>query len=205
MNATHKVLVVDDDPVVGSSIDRVLSPRGYAVITAANGEEALERLAHEVYDVVYTDIRMPGMDGLEVARRIKATSPWLPVVIVTGYGTEQNELQAIEMGTAGFLRKPLSPEVIEGSLDRAVASAQAPAAAPEAAPQAAPEAAPEAAAAVATAEPAAGGFWHFARNVGLFIAAPFIGLAYLLVFPFVGLGMLAWIGVRSLAGRGKAE
>lgn len=189
MNATHKVLVVDDDPVVGSSIDRVLSGKGYAVITASNGEEALERLAREDYDVVYTDIRMPGMDGLEVARRIKATRPWLPVVIVTGYGTEQNEMQAIEMGTAGFLRKPLSPEVIEGSLDRAIASAQAPAAAP--------------AAAAATVEPAAHGFWPFARNVGLFIAAPFIGLAYILAFPFVGLGMLAWMGVRSL--RGKAE
>jgi hypothetical protein len=105
-------------------------------------------------------------------------------------------MQAIEMGTAGFLRKPLSPEVIEGSLDRAIASAQAPAAAPAAA------VAPEAAAA-ATVEPVAHGFWPFARNVGLFIAAPFIGLAYILAFPFVGLGMLAWMGVRSL--RGKAE
>ena len=68
--ALKKVLVVDDDPIVGRSIDRILSPRGYAVITASNGPEALDKLAREDYDVVYTDIKMPGMDGLEVAARI---------------------------------------------------------------------------------------------------------------------------------------
>ena len=109
--ALRKVLVVDDDPVVGRSIDRILSPRGYAVISAASGAEALDRLAREDYDVVYTDIKMPGMDGLEVAERIKASRPWLPVVIVTGYGSEANEARAKDIGVAGFLRKPLSPEM----------------------------------------------------------------------------------------------
>jgi len=194
MNATHKVLVVDDDPVVGSSIDRVLSGKGYAVISAASGEEALERLAREDYDVVYTDIKMPGMNGLEVARRIKASRPWLPVVIVTGYGTPDNEMEAIELGTAGFLRKPLSPEVIEGSLDRAVATGQA-AAAAQAVAVPAPAPAPQAEIRV---EMTAG---RFARNAALFVAAPFIGLAYILAFPFVGLGMVAWIGIRALTGQ----
>jgi len=194
MNATHRVLVIDDDPVVGSSFDRVLSGKGYAVISAANGEEALERLAREDYDVVYTDIKMPGMNGLDVARHIKASRPWLPVVIVTGYATEDNEMEAIELGTAGFLRKPLSPEVIEGSLDRAVASAQAPAAVHAVAIPAPP-----------AEVPAEMTFGLFVRNVALFIAAPFIGLAYILAFPFVGLGIVAWMGVRSLTGHGKAE
>jgi DNA-binding NtrC family response regulator len=187
MNATRKILVVDDDPVVGSSIGRVLSGKGYAVISASSGEEALERLAREDYDVVYTDIKMPGIDGIEVARRIKASRPWLPVVIVTGYGTADNEMEAIELGTAGFLRKPLSPEVIEGSLDRAVATAQ-PAPAP-------------AAVVVAPAEVRVDmTFGRFARNAALFLAAPFIGLAYILAFPFVGLGMLAWFGMKALYG-----
>ena len=114
--ALKKVLVVDDDPIVGKSIDRTLSPRGYAVITASDGPEALDRLAREDYDVVYTDIKMPGMDGLEVAARIKASRPWLPVVIVTGYGTDANEAKAKDIGVAGFLRKPLSPEMIEASM-----------------------------------------------------------------------------------------
>jgi CheY-like chemotaxis protein len=115
MKAMKRVLVVDDDPVVGKSIDRVLAPKGYAVITAGNGEEALARIAAEDYDMVYTDIRMPGMDGIEVTRRIKASRPWLPVLIVTGFGTDENEAAAKAMGVAGFLRKPLAPEAIEDS------------------------------------------------------------------------------------------
>ena len=85
------------------------------MITASDGPEALDKLAHGKYDAVFTDIRMPGMDGLEVAARIKATQPWLPVVIITGYGSAASEAEAKEIGVAGFLHKPLSPEMIEDS------------------------------------------------------------------------------------------
>ena len=115
MTTQARVLVVDDDPVVARSIDRVLTGKGYAVITASGGTEALEKLAQEKYDAVFTDIRMPGMDGFEVAKRIKATQPWLPVVIVTGYGSPESKARAKELGVAGFLHKPLSPDMIEGS------------------------------------------------------------------------------------------
>lgn len=186
MDAIRKVLVVDDDPVVGKSFDRVLSGKGYAVITARNGEEALNKLRSETYDVVFTDIKMPGMNGLEVAERLKETQPWLPVVIVTGYGTDANEARAKAAGVSGFLRKPLSPEMIEGSAQQALLE-KAPA--PE--PQIAAEAPAPAAPAVAKKESAV-------KNVALFFAAPFIGLAYLLAFPFIGLGMLAWMGGREL-------
>ena len=95
MSAQRKVLVVDDDPVVGQSFNRVLSGKGYAVITAENGEEALAKLESEQYDVVFTDLRMPGMTGLEVAERVKARQPWTPVVIVTGYGSQRSEERAV--------------------------------------------------------------------------------------------------------------
>ena len=94
MSALRKVLVVDDDPVVGKSFNRVLASKGYAVITAANGEEALAKLQSEDYDVVFTDLRMPGMNGLEVAERVKARQPWTPVVLVTGYGSHASEERA---------------------------------------------------------------------------------------------------------------
>ena len=115
MTALRKVLVVDDDAVVRKSFDRVLSGKGYAVITAESGEEALRRLNEEKYDIVYSDIRMPGMSGLEVAEKIKARQPWIPVVIITGYGTDIAEERAKAAGVANFLHKPLSPEMIEGS------------------------------------------------------------------------------------------
>jgi len=184
--ALKKVLVVDDDPIVGKSIDRTLSPRGYAVITASDGPEALDRLAREDYDVVYTDIKMPGMDGLEVAARIKASRPWLPVVIVTGYGTDANEAKAKDIGVAGFLRKPLSPEMIETSMADALLAPETVAPPLEEAREAT-QPAPRARSVI--------------RGFALMLAAPFIGLAFVVAFPFVGLAMLAWTGVSALVAK----
>jgi CheY-like chemotaxis protein len=186
MKALKKILVVDDDPVIGKSFDRVLTPKGYAVITAASGAEALARLVKEEYDAVYTDIKMPGMDGLNLARHLKKIQPWLPVVIVTGYGSQQNEAAAKEIGVSAFLRKPLSPEMIEESASGIAVPSTA-----EVTPAAAP------APAVPAAAPRSK-LTRFALNVALFFAAPFIGLAYVVALPFVGIGALAWQGYRAL-------
>jgi len=190
MSALRKVLVVDDDPVVGRSFDRVLSARGYAVITAENGQDALRKLSSENYDVVFTDIRMPGMNGLEVAERVKASQPWLPVVIVTGYASEANESRAEAAGVSGFLRKPLSPAMIESSTQHALLKRDAAAAA---------QAVAETTDAGAAPRPAAAGRDSALKNIALFIAAPFVGLAYLLAFPFIGLGVLSWMGAQAVA------
>ncbi len=186
MNTLRKVLVVDDDPVVRKSFDRVLSSKGYAVITAENGEEALRKLNEEKYDLVYTDIRMPGMSGLEVAEEVRARKPWTPVVIVTGYGTDAAETRAKAAGVTSFLHKPLSPKMIEESARDAMT---APAVAAEAA-------ALPAAAELPMAE--APGLGRALMNIGLFFAAPFIGLAYIVALPFVGLGVLAALAVRAI-------
>lgn len=202
MKTLHKVLVVDDDAVVGRSFDRVLADKGYDVSTALDGKEALKKCNAEEYDVVFTDIKMPGMDGLEVARRIKAKCPWTPVVIITGYGTEENEAEARVLGASGFVRKPLTPEVIEGITLKALTGKQA---APVAEAEVAAIALPQTDAAILeTAVVAAGPgmlrqILTFAGKVGLLLAAPFIGLAYALFLPFFGLGLLAWMGVRILA------
>lgn len=190
MSALRKVLVVDDDPVVGKSFDRVLSGKGYAVITASSGQEALNRLETEDYDVVYADIKMPGMSGLEMAEQVKAKRPWLPVVIVTGYGSPDNEARAEAAGVSGFLRKPLSPEMIEGSAQKAFSEK-------DATVQSAAETAPMAQPAPAAATSVASKVFRFTKNVALFLAAPFVGLAYILAFPIVGLGMLAWTAIQA--------
>ena len=193
MRALKKVLVVDDDPVVGKSFDRVLSGKGYAVITAQNGDEALSKLNSENYDVVFTDIKMPGMSGLEVAERVKARQPWLPVVIVTGYGTDANEARARAAGVCDFLRKPLSPEMIEGSAQKALLERDA-----RAAPAEETEA-PAILQPAAEKESALKAVALFLKNIALFLLAPFVGLAYIVAFPFVGLAMLVWAGLEALA------
>ena len=191
MTAVRKVLVVDDDPVVGKSFNRVLSQdKGYVVITAHNAAEALERMREEEYDLVVTDIKMPGMDGVELAEEVRARRPWTPVVIITGYGSLANEQRAHAAGVSAFVRKPLSPEMIE---ETAVYARQAPEAAM------APVVAhilPKVQAPAAPIAPVA--TEHRARNVALFLASPFIGLAYALALPMVGVAMLAWQGIKAL-------
>jgi len=186
MTALRRVLVVDDDPAVRKSFDRVLTGKGYAVITAENGEEALRKLNEEKYDLVYSDIRMPGMSGLEVAEKVRARRPWTPVVIITGYGTDIAEERAKAAGVSKFLHKPLSPAMIEDSARDVLAVPAAPATATVAAAPEAP---------VAEIAPAG----SLLGNILLFFAAPFIGLAYIMAMPFYGLAMLALLAGRVAA------
>ena len=179
MSTLRKVLVVDDDPVISKSFNRVLAGKGYIVVSAENGQEALNKVAKEQYDAVFTDIRMPGIDGIEVAEQLRAKQPWIPVVIITGYGSPDNEARAEAAGVKGFLHKPLSPEMIEKSVTAAMATAQP---APAELPQA-----------PVAAQPAADGeqtkkrsVAMFLKDVGMFLAAPFIGLAFIALFPLIG-------------------
>ena len=208
MNAMRKVLVVDDDPVVSKSFDRVLARKGYVVVSAENGQEALNKVAHEDYDAVFTDIKMPGMSGIEVAERMRAKRPWTPVVIITGYGSAENEARAEAAGVRGFLRKPLSPEMIESSLDAAVAEA-VPAAAEMVPPGgiAARGAGATAGCTAAAAADEAGearSVGQFLKNIALFFAAPFMALAYIALFPIIGLVMLARTGGQAWRKRHAA-
>ncbi|MBL0125683.1 MAG: response regulator [Betaproteobacteria bacterium] len=190
MRANHKVLVVDDDPVVGKSFNRVLSNKGYVVITAQNAQEALTKLQEGGYDAVFTDIRMPGMDGLELAERVKARTPWTPVVIVTGYGTAANEARARAAGVSAFLQKPLSPEMIEESALNAMRATEPVAFEPAVEPVvAAPAEAVEIRAVVKE---------NLLKNIALFMLAPFIGLLYAVMLPFVGIGIVTSMAVKAL-------
>ena len=189
MNAKRHVLVIDDDAVVGRSFDRVLSDKGYEVDTARSGEEGLKDIESHDYDVVFTDIKMPGMDGLEVAERIKARCPWTPVVVITGYGTQENEARAHVLGVNGFVRKPLTPEMIESVTLKALEK-----------PAVGPEAANEPKAPEAVAEAPLTGMKkasRVARNVGLFLAAPFIALGYVIALPAVGFYMFGKLGYEA--------
>ena len=198
MSALRKVLVVDDDPVVARSFDRVLSDKGYRVVTASDGREALNKLGADEYDVVFTDIRMPGMDGIEVAERVKSRRPWVPVVIITGYGTEANEARAEAAGVSDFLRKPLSPEMIEASARKAVNAK------PAAVVEAAEPAIAAAPAPVAEPVPEALPAPHTnsgLKTIGMILATPFITLAFAVAFPIVGLAILVWMGGGELVKR----
>ncbi len=190
-----QVLVIDDDAVVGRSFDRVLSEKGYVVSTALSGEEALETINETNFDVVFTDIKMPGMDGLEVTKRIKARCPWTPVVVITGYGTEDNEAKASVLGASGFVRKPLTPEMIESITLKAVNDAEK----AEEVTQDIQETVEPAEVAVADEAEAPRAPNSRIKNVGLFFASPFIALGYVIALPFVGFYMFVKLGREAYA------
>ena len=198
MNAKLQVLVIDDDAVVGQSFDRVLSEKGYDVSTALSGEEALETMENTAFDVVFTDIKMPGIDGLEVTERIKARCPWTPVVVITGYGTEDNESRASVLGASGFVRKPLTPEMIENITLKAVNDP-----APTVDAVEAPDELVEVESVIETDVPKAKN--SAAKNVGLFFASPFIALGYVIALPFVGFYQFVKLGREAFIKRHMSE
>jgi DNA-binding NtrC family response regulator len=198
MNAKLQVLVIDDDAVVGRSFDRVLSDKGYEVSTALSGEQAMETLENHNFDVVFTDIKMPGMDGLEVTERIKAKCPWTPVVVITGYGTQANEVRASVLGASGFVRKPLTPEMIESITLKAVNDATL--------PEVVTEAPNETAESVVVKEAEVPkSINSVAKNVGLFFASPFIALGYVIALPIVGFYMFIKLGREAFIKKHMSE
>lgn len=113
------ILLVDDEAGIRKVVGITLADMGHKVLMAANGEEALEVFRRERPSVVLTDVRMPGMDGLELLRRIKADSPDTEVILVTGHGDMDVAVQGLKLDACDFISKPAGPEILEISLKRA--------------------------------------------------------------------------------------
>ncbi len=115
----HTVLVVDDDKQVLGSILLILCASGYKVITGENAADALGRMEREVPDIVLTDIRMPGMDGIELAGIIHDRYPEIPILIMTGYAELNVTVNALKRGAFDFIMKPLDPDYLIHSIGKA--------------------------------------------------------------------------------------
>lgn len=100
------VLVVDDDPLIVNLFSEMLEHAGYQVEGVLSGEEAVERLHTARFDILLADVKMPGMDGLEVLRQAKSLDPEIAAVIITGHGTLDVAIKAIQFGAEGFVLKP---------------------------------------------------------------------------------------------------
>jgi DNA-binding NtrC family response regulator len=117
-----RVLVVDDDQAVGRVLAALLAQSGYEPAHVAQAALALERLEAEPFDVVLTDLRMPGMDGLALLREIEARWPELPVVVLTAFGSVQAAVDCMKAGAAEFLTKPFDRDEIVYVIDKVLAA-----------------------------------------------------------------------------------
>ncbi|MEH0020694.1 MAG: response regulator [Desulfobacter sp.] len=114
-----KILVIDDEKPTLSMFRLFLSAYGYEVHTAENGEQGLAVFRECRPDIVFTDIRMPGMDGLEVLRRIRNHDAGCQVVIITGHGDMARALDALDLDASDFINKPVERQALNAALVRA--------------------------------------------------------------------------------------
>jgi two-component system response regulator AtoC len=114
------VLVVDDDSEMRRVLRRSLESEGHSVLEADNGKEALRLLEHERVDVVLSDVRMPGLDGMALLRQVAGTAADVPVVLMTAFGSVEDAVAAMKDGAADYVRKPFELDEVLVALKRAV-------------------------------------------------------------------------------------
>ena len=122
MNQTEpgkKLLVIDDEPSTLKMLRRLLGAYGYSVLTAGNGEQGLEIFRNERPPLVITDIRMPGMDGIEVLRHLREISPEVEMIVITGHGDMELAVRSLRNSASDFINKPIRREALEIALQRA--------------------------------------------------------------------------------------
>lgn len=118
MNPGGHILIVDDEATLRQTLARILQRAGFEVTTAAAGREALALLAKQSFDLIYLDIRMPDINGLEVLKIIHAKLPELPVILFTAQPDLNSAVEALRRGAIDYLLKPLKPQVV---IDRSAA------------------------------------------------------------------------------------
>lgn len=120
MNVPAKILVVDDELGLREMLEFELGERGYRVATASNGEEALEKIRAEKFQLVISDIRMPRMGGMEMLDAIKKTDPGVEVIMSTGFGTIETAVSAMKKGAYDFIQKPFNLDEILALVEKAL-------------------------------------------------------------------------------------
>lgn len=118
--SNEKIIIVDDEPDVLDLCKRILDVKGYKIRTAHSGQEVIDLAQREQFDLLLTDIRMPGMSGLEVAQAVKQFSPYIICVTMTGFSTMDMAIEALKLGVDEFVLKPFSPQELTATVAKAL-------------------------------------------------------------------------------------
>ncbi len=115
-----KILVIDDEQIVHESCNRILTEEGYEVKSAFTGQEGFKKIEEEQFDLVITDLKMPGISGMEALKKIKQDNPNIGIVMVTGYSTAETAVEAMKLGAFDYLPKPFTPDELISVINKAV-------------------------------------------------------------------------------------
>jgi YesN/AraC family two-component response regulator len=113
-----KILVLDDEQIVLDSITRILEGENYEIKTCRSGSQAMEALKAGGYDVLITDLKMPGMDGIQAMEALAEIDPDLSMIMVTAYSTVDSAVKAMKLGAADYIRKPFTPDQLVSLVDK---------------------------------------------------------------------------------------
>ena len=116
----QRILIIDDEAAIRESLETLLSIEGYTVEIAGDGEEGLDRIGQNSYDLVLLDLALPGKNGLEVLQLIRERQPALPVIMITAYGKVDNVVDAIRTGAQNFVQKPWDNEKLLADIRSAI-------------------------------------------------------------------------------------
>jgi nitrogen regulation protein NR(I) len=119
-----RLLIIEDDPSTAAALQKVLRAEGYTVDLAERGDTGLTQARQEPYDLVITDLRLPGLDGLELVAQLHAAKPRLPIIMMTAHGTTETAIQATKLGAFEYLVKPFEAEELLDVVAPAVAHAR---------------------------------------------------------------------------------
>lgn len=114
------ILVVDDEEIARKNLTHILAKENYEVATASNGEEALKELGSSEFDVVITDLKMPGIDGMEILEKIKTKNPDTKVIMITGYATVPSAVEAMQKGAFNYISKPFKLDEVRTTMKNAL-------------------------------------------------------------------------------------
>jgi DNA-binding response OmpR family regulator len=120
----NKILVVDDSPQISKALSDLLMASGYSVRTAPSAERALQILESAAFDLIITDLKMTGMTGIDLAKKVLEKTPGMPVVILTGFGDMDSVINALRLGVADYLKKPFSIDEVMSVVEREIAKSK---------------------------------------------------------------------------------
>ena len=118
MSQTKKILVVDDDKNIRRTVSMALESLDYFVHTAFDGKDAMVQLTGDKYDLIITDLKMPGMNGMELLGQAIATYPDIKIVLISAHATVDNAVEAMKLGAVDFLQKPFTPKELRNIVHR---------------------------------------------------------------------------------------
>jgi len=120
MTEKGTIHIIDDEPIIHEVLGDLLTSEGYAVVNSSNGEEALEKHSPQAYELILLDLLMPGMDGIEVLKRLKKIDPHSVIIIITAYASVESAISAMKMGAFDYIQKPFKHDELLLTVGRAI-------------------------------------------------------------------------------------